>query len=71
MTDTSKQTEARCRTAWPKDALRIAFGIIWLIDATLKWLPGFAAYGGRLGLKGDLARLKRLAESAQANPVPL
>jgi nitrite reductase (NO-forming) len=26
---------------WPKDALRIAFGIIWLIDATLKWLPGF------------------------------
>ena len=37
----------------------------------LKWLPGFAAYGGRLGLKGDLARLKRLAESAQANPVPL
>jgi nitrite reductase (NO-forming) len=27
--------------AWPKDALRITFGIIWLIDATLKWLPGF------------------------------
>ncbi len=26
---------------WPKDALRIAFGAIWLIDATLKWLPGF------------------------------
>jgi len=26
---------------WPKDALRITFGIIWLIDATLKWLPGF------------------------------
>ena len=26
---------------WPKDALRIAFGIIWLIDAVLKWLPGF------------------------------
>jgi nitrite reductase (NO-forming) len=21
--------------------LRIAFGVIWLIDATLKWLPGF------------------------------
>jgi thiosulfate dehydrogenase (quinone) large subunit len=28
---------------WPKDALRIAFGIIWAIDATLKWLPGFRA----------------------------
>lgn len=26
--------------AWPKDALRINFGIIWLIDAALKWLPG-------------------------------
>ncbi len=29
--------------AWPKDALRISFGIIWLIDAALKWLPGFRA----------------------------
>ena len=29
--------------AWPKDALRITFGIIWLIDAVLKWLPGFRA----------------------------
>ena len=28
---------------WPKDALRISFGIIWLIDAILKWLPGFRA----------------------------
>jgi hypothetical protein len=25
----------RC-APWPKDALRITFGIIWLIDATLK-----------------------------------
>ena len=31
----------RCVAPWPKDALRIAFGMIWLIDATLKWLPGF------------------------------
>jgi nitrite reductase (NO-forming) len=31
----------RSRPAWPKDALRISFGIIWLIDAVLKWLPGF------------------------------
>ena len=37
------QTQAAARpwTAWPKDALRIGFGIIWLIDAVLKWLPGF------------------------------
>jgi uncharacterized membrane protein YphA (DoxX/SURF4 family) len=28
---------------WPKDALRISFGVIWLIDAILKWLPGFRA----------------------------
>src|ERR1035438_6262774 len=27
--------------AWPKDALRITFGVIWLVDAVLKWLPGF------------------------------
>jgi uncharacterized membrane protein YphA (DoxX/SURF4 family) len=27
--------------AWPKYALRITFGVIWLIDAVLKWLPGF------------------------------
>ena len=33
----------QCRPAWPKDVLRITFGVIWLIDATLKWLPGFRA----------------------------
>jgi thiosulfate dehydrogenase (quinone) large subunit len=27
--------------SWPQDALRIGFGVIWLIDAVLKWLPGF------------------------------
>jgi uncharacterized membrane protein YphA (DoxX/SURF4 family) len=27
--------------AWPKYALRFTFGGIWLIDAVLKWLPGF------------------------------
>ena len=31
------------RPMWPKDALRISFGVIWLVDATLKWLPGFRA----------------------------
>jgi nitrite reductase (NO-forming) len=34
-------TSGRYLPAWPKDALRIGFGVIWLIDAILKWLPGF------------------------------
>ena len=34
-------TALRCQSAWPKDALRITFGVIWAIDAVLKWLPGF------------------------------
>ena len=37
------QITARPCTAWPKDALRIGFGLIWLVDAALKWLPGFRA----------------------------
>jgi uncharacterized membrane protein YphA (DoxX/SURF4 family) len=36
----AQQSTGRC-TPWPKDALRVSFGIIWLIDAFLKWLPGF------------------------------
>jgi uncharacterized membrane protein YphA (DoxX/SURF4 family) len=36
-----KMATGRCVPAWPKDALRITFGVIWLIDAVLKWLPGF------------------------------
>ncbi len=35
--------ERRPVPLWPKDALRISFGVIWLIDAILKWLPGFRA----------------------------
>jgi nitrite reductase (NO-forming) len=38
-----QQAVTRPCPAWPKDALRISFGIIWLIDAVLKWLPGFRA----------------------------
>jgi uncharacterized membrane protein YphA (DoxX/SURF4 family) len=34
--------------AWPKDVLRIGFGVIWLIDAVLKWLPGFRS--GYIGM---------------------
>jgi len=37
------QGATRGCTAWPKDALRIGFGLIWLVDAALKWLPGFRA----------------------------
>ena len=37
------QITARPCSAWPKDALRIGFGLIWLVDAALKWLPGFRA----------------------------
>ena len=38
-----KVASGRGISLWPKDALRITFGIIWAIDATLKWLPGFRA----------------------------
>jgi uncharacterized membrane protein YphA (DoxX/SURF4 family) len=38
-----KVASGRCTSAWPKDVLRITFGVIWLIDAMLKWLPGFRA----------------------------
>jgi len=33
---------------WPKTMLRIGFGLIWLIDAVLKWLPDF--HKGLLGM---------------------
>jgi len=41
-------TTGRSFPAWPKYALRITFGVIWLIDAVLKWLPGFRA--GYMGM---------------------
>jgi nitrite reductase (NO-forming) len=41
MEGTPAAAERRCMPAWPKDALRVGFGVIWLIDAILKWLPGF------------------------------
>lgn len=33
----------RAVSPWPMNALRITFGVVWLIDAVLKWLPGFRA----------------------------
>ncbi|MHB1612778.1 MAG: hypothetical protein ACYCYA_00415 [Actinomycetes bacterium] len=40
MSDTAPAAGTRC-APWPKDALRVTFGVIWAVDATLKWLPGF------------------------------
>jgi nitrite reductase (NO-forming) len=34
-------TEVRKLPDWPKDALRITFGVVWLIDAIMKWLPAW------------------------------
>ena len=33
------QASERCLPSWPKDALRVSFGVIWLIDAkgTQRW----------------------------------
>jgi nitrite reductase (NO-forming) len=42
----AQRVRANCR---PKDAFRIAFGLIWAIDALLKWEPAF-----RSGFTGDL-----------------
>jgi uncharacterized membrane protein YphA (DoxX/SURF4 family) len=33
---------------WPKSAVRIGFGLIWLVDAVFKWLPDF--HKGILGM---------------------
>jgi nitrite reductase (NO-forming) len=41
-----QHVRANCRA---KDAFRIAFGLIWLIDAALKWEPAF-----RSGFTADL-----------------
>jgi nitrite reductase (NO-forming) len=50
----AQRIRANCRA---KDAFRIAFGLIWLIDAGLKWEPAFRS--------GFTAMLK---ESAQGQP---
>jgi uncharacterized membrane protein YphA (DoxX/SURF4 family) len=39
---------------WPRVALRIIFGVVWLVDAILKWLPGFrTTYEGGLAYGGE------------------
>jgi nitrite reductase (NO-forming) len=34
---------AKARAGWPGSAVRVAFGVIWLVDASLKRSPGFRA----------------------------
>lgn len=41
MTDTGVLLALPRYSSWPKTALRVGFGLIWLVDAVLKWLPGF------------------------------
>ena len=41
MTSPRQDVRPRSLQSWPQDLLRIGFGLIWLVDATLKWLPGF------------------------------
>src|SRR5580658_5098582 len=41
-------TNGKSFPSWPKYALRFTFGTIWLIDAVLKWLPGFRS--GYMGM---------------------
>jgi len=47
-------TSGKSFPSWPKYALRITFGMIWLIDAVLKWLPGFrSGYMGMISGAGQ------------------
>ena len=43
MSDHRQAAPPKDLRSWPKDAVRICFGVVWLIDASLKWLPGFRA----------------------------
>jgi nitrite reductase (NO-forming) len=38
---TPSRTRRSGRPDWPKSAVRVAFGVIWLVDAILKWQPTF------------------------------
>lgn len=39
---------------WPRTVLRVGFGVVWLVDAVMKWLPGFrAAYMDAVMGEGD------------------
>lgn len=50
----STEDSATPLVAWPKSAVRVVFGTIWLIDAILKWQPAFRAE--YLGMLQDAAK---------------
>lgn len=52
MTEPAATRPARQLATWPKDALRITFSVVWLVDAVLKWLPGFRS-SYMTGLMGE------------------
>ncbi|HEY5987290.1 MAG TPA: hypothetical protein VIV12_13090 [Streptosporangiaceae bacterium] len=54
----TQTASGRYMPARPKDALRISFGIFWLIDAILKWLPGFRS--GYMDTSWPRPRARRL-----------
>ena len=43
MADMQAQSGQRPYSPWPKTAVRIAFGTVWLVDAALKWATHFRA----------------------------
>jgi nitrite reductase (NO-forming) len=43
MSEIDVPAAVRQHSDWPKTALRVGFGLIWFVDAWLKWLPGFRA----------------------------
>ena len=57
--------------AWPKYALRITFGVIWMIDAVLKWLPGFrSSYMSSIMGAGMGASLEDCMVERFSSPLP-
>ena len=41
MTSPVPPAAVRPRAQWPKTTVRVVFGLVWLIDASLKWMPAF------------------------------
>lgn len=56
MSTTDARTARRNSAAshLPRTLLRVGFGVVWLVDAVMKWLPGFrAAYMDAVMGEGD------------------
>jgi nitrite reductase (NO-forming) len=50
----TRDIQATVRPEWPKSAVRVAFGLIWAVDAAFKWRASFRA--GYLGGLTDAAK---------------